>query len=173
MNDTVMEDVMIDGKKASPKWTKSEKVTLQHFCNVHGITVSDTGKVEAPRNAYAAVVTAMTAQSLKHHPGGELHQLDPWPVRTYNRENTKRIAEKYFKEPLSSQSAVDFALNAGLMKELPAKKLEWAEQARKEREIGNRAIDATNASLREQFGPSKRLTFPKKPVPEIIDLTDD
>ncbi|KAJ8058353.1 hypothetical protein OCU04_012545 [Sclerotinia nivalis] len=63
-----------------PHWFASETAYFLNFMDnfiIHG------GFRERNMDDWAQAIRTMTIEQGRHHPGGALHEQDPWPVRTY------------------------------------------------------------------------------------------
>ncbi|KAF7898790.1 hypothetical protein BELL_0292g00030 [Botrytis elliptica] len=95
------------------KWKTSEKVHLLHLYTIHpDISRLENGDFRYRAGALASLTRDMTAESVKHYPGGSLHETDPWVPRTYTDEMIRRAVVRYLLEEDNLALELEAELNA-------------------------------------------------------------
>ncbi|KAF7894652.1 uncharacterized protein EAF01_010102 [Botrytis porri] len=103
-----------EGWKKTPcenHWKPTEKFHLLHlYTSNDNVSRTEDGILHYGKDAADGLAEDMTAESVKHHPGGLLHASDPWFPRTY----TSSMMCDRLRRMLAEEDDLAFELEAEL-----------------------------------------------------------
>ncbi|TGO31906.1 hypothetical protein BHYA_0383g00060 [Botrytis hyacinthi] len=208
MQDTVMQDTVVPGpirkianmkkiredgmKRCTHKcfWGPTEKFHLLHLYTMHhnDILRDKMGKFDYGHGVIAGLARDMTAESVKHHPGGSLHASDPWCVRTYSELSIRSKLRKCLveEEELAVDLEAELNTHYGIVSEAAARQAalekssaeETAKRLKQEKRniLREKKTQEKTPRLREEHirdsNEGLRLAFTKIKKPYITDKTD-
>ncbi|KAF7893355.1 uncharacterized protein EAF02_000893 [Botrytis sinoallii] len=124
------------------KWKPCEKVLLLHLYTTHpDISRLANGDFHYRAGALASLTRDMTAESVKHYPGGSLHASDPWVPRTYTDGMIQVAVRRWIMEEDDLALELEAELNAhfGIVSDTAVKEAAVKQAAAKQAAVERRA----------------------------------
>ncbi|TGO20329.1 hypothetical protein BPAE_0309g00060 [Botrytis paeoniae] len=173
-------------------WRPTENFHLLHLYTINNnIFRAEDGTFDYGEGAVDSLIQDMTAESVKHHPGGLLHASDPWFRRTYTYCAIYQKLRRMLMEEDDLAVELEAELNAhyGIVPDAAAAQATIERQRRalekelakelKQREkdvLREKRIQDETRMLREKHiqdtNEALRVAFTKVKKPVIIDKTD-